>query len=301
MSKKYVGTGKDSMLTGSQKTKLFSFMFLLPSLLFVILIVFYPLFKGISYSFTDGDMFHTGSFVGLRNYITVLKSPDFLSALRFSVVFAFFSVLSSYLIGLGLALLLNTEIPARGFFRATILMPWIIPSVVSVVAWRWILGDQQSIANAILGFFGIEPVLFLASPVWATFSVILVKVWKSFPFMMVSILAVLQTIPEEQYESAKLDGAGSWQTFRYITFPNLKNITLVCFILMTIWSVNDFDTIFLLTKGGPFGSTQNIINLAYTYAFTKNDISAGSTMAIIAMVIMMVLAHFQLKAQQADE
>ena len=288
-------------MSSSNKTRLFAFLFLLPSLLFVALIVFYPLFKGISYSFQDGDMFHSGSFVGLKNYIHVFRSRQFLNALRFSAVFAFFSVIFSYLMGLGIALLLNGEMPARGFFRATILMPWIIPSVVSVVAWRWILGDQQSIANAILGFFGIKPVLFIADPFWATVSVIIVKVWRSFPFMMVSILAVLQTIPEDQYEAAGLDGAGRWQTFRYITLPNLKNISLICFILMSIWSVNDFDTIFLLTNGGPFDSTQNIINLAYAHAFTKNDIASGSTMAIIAMAIMMVLAHFQLQQQQTED
>jgi len=287
-------------LTGNQKTKLFSFLFILPSLCFISLIVIYPLFTGLSYSFRDGTLLEMGDFVGLQNYIRVFQMPSFASAVKFSLMFSVISVFGSYSLGLGIALLLNTDLPGRSFFRAAILIPWIIPSVVSVVAWRWLLGDQNSIANAALGLFGIKPILFLADPFWAVISVSIVKIWRSFPFMMVSILAVLQTIPAEQYEAADLDGANSFQSFRYVTWPNLTSITVVCAILMTIWSVNDFDTIYLLTNGGPFEATQNIINLAYRYAFTKNDISASSAMAIIAMLFMMILSTIMMKKQNKD-
>ena len=292
------GKAPKSLLSDTQNTKLFAFFFLLPSLFFVGLIALYPLVTGLSYSFREGTMLQMGGWVGLKNYIRVFSLPSFAKAVRFSVMFSLFSVIGSYTMGLGLALLLNSDIPGRNFFRAAILIPWIIPSVVSVVAWRWLLGDQSSLINTALGFIGIKPILFLADPFWATVSVSVVKIWRSFPFMMVSILAVLQTIPAEQYEAATLDGAGSVQSFRYVTWPNLRSITIVCAILMTIWSVNDFDTIYLLTSGGPFDFTQNIINLSYKTAFVKNDIAASSAMAIIAMVAMMILSVLMQRAQK---
>ena len=157
----------------------------------------------------------------------------------------------SWALGLALALLLNQDIPARGFFRVALLLPWIIPSIVSIVSWRWLISDQTGLVNVALGAFGIRPIYFLSTGRLATFSVIVVKIWRSFPFMMLSLLAALQTINHESYEVASIDGAGSWQSFRFITLPQLMPISIVLWILMTIWSVNDFETPWLLTQGGP--------------------------------------------------
>lgn len=293
-----VGISGSIKLNNDNRDRMLSFFCLLPSIVFICLIVIYPLFTGLMYSVKNSTMFDSGTFVGLKNFIKVFQLTDFWNALRFSLIFSVLSVIGSYSVGLTIALLLNMDVPFRSFFRAAILIPWIIPSIVSIVSWRWLLGDQQSLVNTVLGWFGINPILFLADQNWAVVSVSIVKIWRSFPFMMVSILAVLQTIPEEQYEAAYLDGASRFQSFRYVTWPNLVPITIVCGILMTIWSVNDFDTIYLLTSGGPFDVTQNIIIMAYKYAFTKNDIASSSAMAIIAMAILMVLANFALKEQK---
>ncbi len=279
------------------RDKTFSLFFLVPSLLFVGTVVVYPFFTGLIYSLKNGNLFKQGDFIGLANFIKVFQMPEFWAAMRFSLIFALMGVLGSYLLGLSLALLLNSDIPCRSFFRAAILIPWIIPSIVSLVSWKWLLGDQQSIINLLLGRVGIQPIMFLADPTWAIISVGVVKIWRSFPFMMISLLAVLQTVPQDQYESAHIDGANRFQSFRYITWPNLVPITIICGILMTIWSVNDFDTIFLLTNGGPFDVTQNIIVMAYKYAFTKNDIGLSSAMAIIIMVILMFMSNSVLKRQ----
>lgn len=282
-------------LKNDNRDRMLSIFCLLPSVVFISLIVLYPLFTGLMYSVKNSTMFDSGTFVGLKNFIKVFELTDFWNALRFSLIFSILSVIGSYSAGLAIALLLNKDVPFRSFFRAAILLPWIIPSIVSIVSWRWLLGDQQSLVNTALGWVGINPKLFLADQNWAVISVSLVKIWRSFPFMMVSLLAVLQTIPQEQYEAAYLDGANRFQSFRYVTWPNLVPITIVCAILMTIWSVNDFDTIYLLTSGGPIDVTQNIIIMSYKYAFTKNDIASSSAMAIIAMVILMVLSNFALK------
>lgn len=272
-------------------------MFLLPSLTLILFIYVYPLITGVMYSLQDGTLIKPGQFVGIQNYLKVFQSPDFLSALRFSLLFAIFSVFGSYVIGLGFALLLNQDVPGRGFFRVALLLPWIIPSIVSIVSWRWMIADQFGLVNRILGLVNIGPIFFLSSENWAVFSVIMVKVWRSFPFMMLSTLAALQAISVELYEAAAIDGANRWQSFRYITMPHLKNLSIVLWILMTIWSVNDFDTPWLLTQGGPSRATENLIVLAYRTTFGSNDVGIGSAIAFVTMMILMVLAFLMLRRQ----
>jgi multiple sugar transport system permease protein len=272
-------------------------LFLLPSLMLIVFIYVYPLLTGMWYSLQDGTLIKAGEFVGPQNYLKVFQSADFLSALRFSVVFAIFSVFGSYTVGLLFALLLNQDVPGRGFFRVALLLPWIIPSIVSIVSWRWMIADQFGLVNRMLGLIGLGPIYFLSSENWAVFSVILVKVWRSFPFMMLSILAALQAISMELYEAAGIDGANRWQSFRYITMPHLKNLSIVLWILMTIWSVNDFDTPWLLTQGGPSRATENLIVLAYRTTFGSNDVGIGSAIAFVTMWILMVLAFLMLRRQ----
>ena len=129
-------------------------------------------------------------------------------------------------------------------------------------------------------------------------SVIVVKVWRSYPFMMISVLAALQAIPTEEYESAAIDGANAWARFRFITFPHIRNLSIVLWILMTIWSVNDFDTPYLLTQGGPSNATENLIILAYRYVFTRNSVGLGSTIAIVSLILLMILAVLLIRQQR---
>jgi multiple sugar transport system permease protein len=274
---------------------------LLPSILLIGVIILYPFVTGVVYSLREGSLLRLEEFVGLRNYTDLLGNSDFQHALRFSAIFAATSVVASYTIGLGLALLLNQEMPGRGLFRVALLLPWIIPSIVSVASWRWMIADESGIVNRMLDVVGIGPIYFLSSEGWAMFSVIMIKVWRSFPFMMVSCLAALQSIDQSIYEAAKIDGAGRWQSFRDITMPQIKGISVVMWILMTIWSVNDFETPWLLTQGGPSHATENLIVLAYKYTFTRNDVGAGSAVAVVSMVILMALALLLLRRQEAED
>jgi ABC-type sugar transport system permease subunit len=272
-------------------------LLLLPSLFLIALIYIYPMITGFLYSLRDGTMIQQGSFVGLQNYLDLLNRPDFRNAISFSAIFAIFSVVGSYIIGLALALLLNQDVPFRGFFRVALLLPWIIPSIVSIVSWRWMIADQNGLVNVILSWFNVGPIYFLSSGEWAIFSVIVVKIWRSFPFMMLSCLAALQAISVELYEAAAIDGASRWQLFRYITMPHLKNLSIVLWILMTIWSVNDFDTPWLLTQGGPSQATENLIVLAYRSTFGANNVGLGSAVAFVTMIILMILAVLMLRQQ----
>jgi len=276
----------------------FPFILLLPSALLIALINIYPFATGFYYSLQDGTLLQSGAFVGLANFVQLFSMPDFRHALWFSLLFAVFSVFGSWVLGLLLSLLLNQEFPARGFFRVALLLPWIIPSIVSIVSWRWMISDQSGLVNVMLQGFGIKPIYFLSTSRWATFSVIVVKIWRSFPFMLLSLLAALQTINQESYEAAAMDGAGAWQAFRYITLPHLLPISFVLWILMTIWSVNDFETPWLLTQGGPSNATENLSVLAYRYTFLLNNVGIGAAISFFTMLLLMVFAIVLLRRQR---
>jgi ABC-type sugar transport system permease subunit len=295
-------TGEHGMISNRNSSiNLLPYQFILPTIILILLINVYPFISGLIYSLQNGTLLQPGSFIGIGNYTKLFTMPDFWNSLYFSSIFAVFSVLGSYLVGLGLALLLNKDVIGRGFFRVALLVPWIIPSVVSIVGWRWLIGDQNGLFNTVLGWVGIDPIFFLADAGWAMFSVTMIKIWRSFPFMMISLLAGIQTINHDLYESAHIDGAGRWKSFCYITLPHLRMITIVCWILMTIWCFNDFDTIWLLTEGGPANATENLIILAYKYTFSKNAVGIGSAIALVSLVILMALAAILLKNQDKDD
>ncbi len=269
--------------------------FVLPSMVFILAISIYPTLTGIYYSTKSGNFLQLGHFVGLANYGRVLTLPSFWHSVGFTALFSLFGVFGSYAIGLLLALLLDKDVIGRGFFRVVLLVPWVIPSVVSIAGWRWLIGSQSGFVNTLLGYLGIHPVLFLANSGWAIASVIVVKVWRSYPFMMVTMLAQLQSIDRNLYEASAIDGANPRQTFLRITLPHLMTVSIVSWILMTIWSVNDFDTIWLLTQGGPSYATENLILLAYRWAFSMNQVGVSSAIAVITLVVLMALATLVLR------
>ncbi len=277
---------------------LLPYWLLLPSLLLISLVNLYPFFTAVNYSLTDGTMLVNGKFIGPQNYSRLFQQADFLHSLWFSFIFALFGVFGSYLVGLTFAMILNQDIPGRGFLRVALHVPWIIPSVVSMVSWRWMISDQTGPINMLITSLGFAPVYFLSTERLAIFSVIVVKIWRSFPFMMLSLLAGLQTIDREIYEAAAIDGAGRWQSFRYMTMPHLFNLSVVLWILMTIWSVNDFETPYLLTGGGPSNATENLIILAYRYTFRRNDVGMGTATAFVTLIILLLLALGLLRRQR---
>ena len=274
------------------------YLLLAPSVAMMLAIVVYPMAQGFYYGFTNGTLLRPGSFVGLQNYVTLLGSADFWNAVTFSVVFAVANVAGCYSFGLALALLLNLDLPGRGFFRTALLLPWIIPSIVAIVSWRWMIADENALANRLITAFGLGPIFFLSDSRWAVASVIVIKIWRSFPFMMLSLLAALQGIDQSLYEASEMDGASRRQAFFYVTLPQLKDISIVLCLLMTIWTVNDFDTPWLLTQGGPANATENLILLAYRYTFGRNNVGLGSATSFITLIILMVLVVFLLRRQR---
>ncbi|WP_246727991.1 carbohydrate ABC transporter permease [Rhizobium leguminosarum] len=273
-------------------------LLLVPSLILMLMVIGYPMIQGFWYSFTNGSLLKAGKFVGLRNYGKLLTDPSFWHALRFSLYFAVANIVGCYSLGLGLALLLQKDFPGRGLFRVLLLLPWIVPSLVAIVSWRWMINDDKALFNQIIVFFGGDPVYFLSSSNWTIAMVIVIKIWRSFPFMLLSLLAALQTIDRTLYEAADIDGATKWQSFRHVTMPAISGISVVLCLLMTVWTVNDFDTPWLLAQGGPANATENLVVLAYRYTFARNDVGMGAAVSFVTLAILMVIFTVVLRLQR---
>ncbi|MGN6326605.1 carbohydrate ABC transporter permease [Pseudolysinimonas sp.] len=264
--------------------------FAAPSLVLLVLLNLYPVIYAGQQSARNGDLLSAGNFVGLQNYLTVLQEPVFWHAALFTLIFTVVGVFGSWIIGLALALLLRTKIPANGVFKVLLLLPWVVPTVVSATAWNWLVATPQSPFPVIAHFFGLGTPLFLADPTLAQILVCIFKVWISFPFMMMMMASALASVDTNVYEASKVDGAGPWQTFRLITLPIISRTTYISWILMTIFCVNDFPTIFLLTGGGPVQSTQTLVVMAYVTVFQNYQTGPGVAIAFLMTIVLVIIS-----------
>lgn len=264
--------------------------FAAPSLVLLVLLNVYPVVYAMIQALHDGTLLETGPFVGLKNFGDVLTQPAFWSATSFTVVFTVVGVFGSWLVGLAISLLLRTHIPAAGLFKVLLLLPWIVPTVVSATSWNWLVATPQSPLPVVAEHLGFGNVLFLADPLLAQVVVCLFKVWISFPFMMMMMSSALASVDTNVYEAAKVDGATGWQSFRLITLPLIARSTFVSWILMTIFCVNDFPTIFLLTGGGPAHSTTSLVLLAYLTVFQNFQTGPGVAIAFLMTFVLVVIS-----------
>jgi multiple sugar transport system permease protein len=267
-----------------------------PSIVMLVLINAYPFVYAAWQSMHDGTLISAGDFVGLTNYQDTLSSPAFWNAVWFTVIFTVVGVFGSWLVGMGLALLLRTRIPGRGTFKVLLLLPWVVPIVVSSTSWNWLVATPQSPLPSLARALGFGTPLFLADPTLAKITVCVFKVWVSFPFMMLMTSAALASVEDTVYEAASVDGAGRWQQFWHITLPMISRSTYISWILMTIFCVNDFPTIYLLTGGGPVDATTSLVVLAYRTVFQNFQVGPGVAIAFI-MTITLVFVSVALYRQ----
>ncbi|MFE0753158.1 carbohydrate ABC transporter permease [Inquilinus sp. NPDC058860] len=269
-----------------------AYLTLAPSAFLLVLLAGVPMVTVFFMAMQDIDMGATsGPFIGLENFVWALSDPSFHAALANTFVWVFGSVVLEMLLGLGLALLLNRRFRLRGLARAVILAPYLVPSVVAVLTWRYMLHDIVGIINAGLVGIGLTsgPLLWLNSTGLAMLSVIIVGVWKFFPFVVLALLGILQAIPQEQYEAARIDGAGEFQQFWRITLPHLLPVFLLTALLRTIWSFQKFDIIYLMTGGGPLDSTTTLPVLVYLKAFSDFELGRAAAVAILTCAILGLL------------
>lgn len=282
-----------------------AYLTLLPSAIILLLLVALPTVSVVVLSMQDvGLGEHSGPFVGLANFAWVLKSDIFYRALFNTFVWVFGSVSLDMIFGLVIALLLNKTFVGRGVARAIVLAPYLIPTVVAVLIWKYMFHDIVGVLNFLLMKIGVidQPILWLNSRGTAMLSVILVGAWKFFPFVVIGLLGILQSIPQEQYESARIDGASGWQQFWRITLPNLMPVLLLTAMLRTIWTFHKFDIIYLLTGGGPMDATTTLPVLVYQKAFVDFEIGNAAAIAIITGLILgiLLLTYFVL-IRRAEE
>ncbi|WP_432563070.1 carbohydrate ABC transporter permease [Kineococcus sp. SYSU DK003] len=274
-----------------------------PSVFLLLLINAYPLVYAASQSVHKGSLIATGDFVGLENYVNVLRSEAFWKATRFTLLFTLVGVFGSWVVGLGLALLLKTRIPGRGTFKVLLLLPWVVPVVVSSTAWNYLVATPDSPLPRLFTSLGFDTPLFLADPTLAVVTVCLFKVWVSFPFMMLMASSALTSVDGTVYEAAQMDGAGRRQQFFGITLPLIARSTYISWILMTIFCVNDFPTIYLLTGGGPVDATTSLVVLAYRTVFQNFQTGPGVAIAFLmtaTLVVISVLLYRQIRKSAVE-
>jgi multiple sugar transport system permease protein len=265
-------------------------LFALPSLILLLLINLYPLLYAALQSVRNGTLIKTGDFVGLANYANVLTQGAFWSSALFTLLFTVTGVFGSWAVGLALAMLLRTRIPAGGLFKVLLLLPWVVPVVVSATSWNWLVATPQSPLPQLAEALGFGNVLFLSDPTLAKITVCVFKVWISFPFMMMMMSSALTSVDANVYEAAKVDGASGWQSFQHITMPMISRSTYISWILMTIFCVNDFPTIFLLTGGGPVNATASLVVMAYRTVFQDFQTGPGVAIAFLMTAVLVVVS-----------
>lgn len=287
-------------LSLQKKNTIVSWFMLIPTTLVLFAVSVYPVFSSIYMSFTNEHLLRKETaFVGFDNYIRLLVDREFWSSVTFTFVYSFSVVAIAYVAGLALALLLHRKIRGRGFLRALFLLPWVIPPVIAVTNIKWILHDQVGIINTLLRSWGLieKPILFLAKYGLIRPTVILASAWKQLPFMMITLLAGLQSVPDELYESASIDGAGGWRQLFSITLPVIRPLTFINTTLSFIWTINSFEMVWLMTGGGPNGHTFTIPVLSYYTAFFRNDMSYAATIATSMLVVLLLLTLVNFRVQ----
>jgi len=270
------------------------FFYLSPAILLIGAVIMVPLIIGISYSFQSIELlkpFATG-WIGFENYADLWSDRKFWIAMENTLFWTFWSITFQFLLGLGLAMLLNTQFLGKKLFQALVFLPWAVPTFLSALTWAWLFNPVIGPLPHWLAALGIlsEPYNILGDPELAMWGPITANIWFGVPFFAITLLAALQSIPGELYEAAEVDGATPWQTFTKITLPFLAPMIAITVMLRTIWIANFADLIYVMTGGGPANSTQILSTYIFTTAFRKLDFGYASTIAVALLVMLLIYA-----------
>lgn len=268
-------------------------LFISPAFIVIAVILIYPLGYSLWLSFHEWTLrgFRQSiPFVGLQNYRDLFSNPDFINSLRITATFVILAVGIEFVLGMGLALLLNHDLRNKNIIRALILLPMMCTNVVIGLTWRLLLNYEFGLVNYYLGVIGVGPFEWLSKPEVAFSAVILVDVWNTTSFVALLLLAGLQALPEEPFEAARIDGASAWQSFVSITLPLLRQTILVVLLWRMIDTFRIFDVIYLLTAGGPARATETVSIYVYRYGFQSFNLGYASAASYIMILIMLLIA-----------
>lgn len=282
---------------------MFALLLTAPGLALLAAVVVYPLITALITAFFTQSLVEPGrEFVGFQNIVDILTG-DFFPLLQQTLVFTIGTTVAPFVVGFGLALALNSRIRGAKVMRGLMLIPWLIPGVVVSFLWMWIFNANYGVLNAVLQGIGLidEPQAWLANPTTAMVAVIVAKTWQSFPWMMVMLLAGLQTVPIELHEAAEIDGAGTIRRFFSITVPQMRGIIGLVLLLEFIWNFQHFDIIYVLTGGGPAGSTQTFATAVYETAFDGFDLGHAGALGLLWMILLMGLVVVYVRMSEKGE
>jgi multiple sugar transport system permease protein len=289
---------RSSLLSRLDSPRVLGYLLIAPAAIILLGLLAYPLLLGVWLSLTSATLGKVGEFVGFQNYATILADPIFRGAAGYSILYTVCAEFGKLVLGLALALILNQKFRGYRAARALMLLPWVAPTVLSALAWLWLLDPQFSALSWLLIKLHVvdHNLDFLGHPWSARFSLIVVNVWRGLPYFAIGYLAGLQSISKDLYEAAAIDGANGWQAFRRITWPLLMPITTILVAFSSIFTLTDFQLIWTITRGGPTDATQVFTTLAYQRAITGGQLGEGAAIAISPIVFMVVLAFFVVRS-----
>jgi len=267
------------------------YFFMAPAVAYLAVFMLVPLARGIQLSFTKTALVNPGGgkFIGVENYATVMSSGQFWNSLMATILYTTGTVVFSLLIGTILAVLINRPFRGRAVLRAVLTFPYAVPTVAVALIFIWIFNQSSGVLNSTIGALGIGQVGWLTDPAFGMFSVTLTTVWKVFPFVMLVVLAALQSVPEELFEATRIDGADGISTFRAIVLPHILPTLRIVALLMTIWSIRRFEIIYLLTGGGPVESTNTLVINIYREAFSNQNLGIAATIGVLGLVLSLLV------------
>ena len=269
-----------------ERESVFSWVLLTPPLLFLLALLGYPFFYGVYLSFFQKEVARPSHFVGFGNFVKLSNDPIFWQAVRNTILFTGVATILKASLGLGMALVMNQNFRMKEVTRAMLLLPFIVPTVLSTVAWQWILDPGMGLFNRLLVVSGLANPgpSWLGTPTMAMISIIMVNTWRGLPFFGISILAGLQTISVDLHESATIDGAGTWGRFRYVTLPALLPVIFIVTVFSIVITFFDFQLVYVLTGGGPANSTETLSIYAYKVLFQTLQFGYGSTLSVVVFL-----------------
>lgn len=284
------GSGRGRRSRGRSEA-LLGYALLAPVAIVLLGLLAYPLVDAVVLTLHERYVgFDVAPFVGLANYDEIIHDPAYWHAFKNTVFFTVVSIVLKLALGLLTAVVLNREFSGRSLARGVVLLPWALPTVVTVLVWRWMYNDSFGLFNHLLSAAHVgHPGSWLGSPNTAMWCLIAVDVWRGFPFFALILLAGLQSIPKDLYEVAAIDGAGRWRQFRYVTWPGIATVALVVTLLSTIWTLNEFSLIWVLTQGGPGDATTVLSVMTFKAAFLGNKLSYGVAVSVTLLPVVIVL------------
>lgn len=278
--------------------KIAGFCFILPALLVVGLLLLYPVVSSIFFSFTSKHLIKQGyEFIWFENYAKVLSDPEFWRAFWTSVKWTVASLIGQILVGFTAALALERIRRGKGFYRTMLIIPWAFPSIVIALSWKWILNGVSGFLPNFLVQIGLcsSPPEFLSSGGLVFPTLVFINIWFGAPLIMVNVLSALQTVPKDQYEAAQLDGASPWQSFIHITVPHIRVVVGLLVVLRTIWVFNNFDTIYLITGGGPANITTTVPIYAYNLGWGLKQLGRSSAVTVLLLIFLLCVCMLYFK------